>query len=135
MKLPRPNAELAGCVWLPRILAKARRFQAGVLPQDYAANFCSPKGVDGLFMSHFGLSREDILSAAALSDEKVCEWFRSRAGAERVRRWNEIALNLGRPGYPMAERFPVALATTYKHVNARGLTTVFEVLEADEKDD
>ena len=46
----------------------------------------------------------------------------------------QVAINLGRPGYPMAERFPVALATTYKHVDSHGLTTVFEVLEADEKD-
>lgn len=134
MKLPRPSEKLAGCVWLPRILSKARLWQSGALPQDYAANFCQPKGVDGLFLSHFGLSREDILSAAALSDERVSEWFLCRSSAERVEQWNQIALNLGRPGYPMAERFPVALATTYKHVDSRGLTTVFEVLEADEKD-
>lgn len=34
----------------------------------------------------------------------------------------------------MAERFPIALATAYKHIDSRGMTTVFEVLEADEKD-
>jgi hypothetical protein len=134
MKLPRPGEKLNGCVWLPRILAKARLWQSGALPQDYAANFCHPKGVDGLFLAHFGMSREDILYAAALSDEKVSEWFRSCSSAERVGQWNQTALNLGRPGYLMAERFPVALATTYKHVESRGLTTVFEVLEADEKD-
>ena len=44
-----------------------------------------------------------------------------------------MAVNLGRPGFPMADRFPVALASVYKHVDSRGLTTVFEVLEADEK--
>ncbi len=133
MKLPRPSETLAGCVWLPRILAKARLLQSGQLPEDYSARFCHPSGVDGVFLSHFGLSREDIVSAAAMSDDKAAEWFISRTRAERVEEWNQIAVNLGRPGYPMGERFPVALATTYKHVDSRGLTTVFEVLEADEK--
>jgi hypothetical protein len=133
MKLPRPSEKLAGCVWLPRILAKARLLQSGELPEDYVARFCHPTGVDGAFMSHFGLSLEDIVSAAALSNEDASEWFVSRSSAERVAQWNQIAVNLGRPGYPMAERFPVALATTYKHVDSLGLTTVFEVIEADEK--
>ena len=134
MKLPRPTEKLAGCVWLPRILAKARLLQSGELREDYAARFCAPNGVDGAFLSHFGFSRDDIVCAAAMSDDKASEWFGSRTNAERVEQWNQIAVNLGRPGYPMAERFPVALATTYKHVDSRGQTTVFEVLEADEKD-
>ena len=104
------------------------------MPPDYTANFCHLKGVDGQFLSHFALSREDILSAAAVSDERASEWFLSRSSVERVEQWNQIGLNLGRPGFPMAERFPVALATIYKNVSGRGLTTVFEVLEADEKD-
>ena len=133
MKLPRPSKKLAGCVWLPRIIAKARLLQRGVLPEDYTTRFCHPTGVDGVFLSHFGLSREDIVAAAALSDELAAKWFISRNSAERVEQWNQVAVNLGRPGYPMAERFAAALATTYKHVDSRGLTTVFEVLEADEK--
>jgi len=108
--------------------------QGGVLQEDYAASFCNPKGVDGVFLAHFGLSREAILSAAALTNAKAAEWFLSRTTTEQRAHWNHTALNLGRPGYPMAERFPVALATTYKNVDARGFSTVFEVLEADEKD-
>ena len=136
MKLPRPSEKLAGCVWLPRILAKARLFQRGELPPDYAANFCHPKAVDGLFMSHFGLRREDILLAAGVSDEDAAKWFLSRTAdsAKRIEEWNQTGLNLGRPGYPLADHFQVALKTTYKNVDARGLTTVFEVLAADEKD-
>jgi hypothetical protein len=133
MKLPRPSDRLAGCVWLPRILAKARQWQRGELPPEYAARFGHASGVDGQFIAHFGLSREDILAAAVLSDERAAEWWLVRSSAERVAQWNEIAQNLGRPGYPMAERLPVALATTYKHLAGRGLATVFEVLEADEK--
>jgi hypothetical protein len=71
------------------------------------------------------LSREDIVSAAAMSDKKATEWFVSRSRAERLEQWNQVAVNLGRPGCSMAEPFPVALATTYKHV------AVFQVLEAD----
>ena len=133
MKLPRPQETLAGCVWLPRILAKARYLQSGHLPPDYVANFCHPKAVDGLFLAHFGLSREDIILAASLTNERAAEWFLGRNSSESIERWNQTALNLGRPGYPMAERFPVALATTYQNVAGRGLTTVFEVLEADEQ--
>jgi len=136
MKLPRPTEKLAGCVWLPRILSKARLLKSGALPPDYVANFCHPKGVDGFFLSHFGLSREDVVTAATLSDDAAAKWFLARAGSstQSIEAWNQIALNLGRPGYPMAERFPVALATTYKNVAGRGLTTVFEVLEEDEKE-
>ena len=134
MKLPCPIEKLAGCVWLPRILAKARLLRNGALPEDYAARFCAPNGVDGVFLAHFSLSREDIVSAAALSDDEASDWFTSRNRIECVKQWNQIAVNLGRRGYPMAERFPVALTTTYKQVDSRGLTTVFQVLEADEKD-
>src|SRR3974390_925997 len=100
MKLPRPIEKLAGCVWLPRILAKARLLRNGALPEDYASRFCAPNSVDGVFLAHFGLSREDIVSTAALSDDKASEWFISRNGAERVEQWNKIDVNLGRPGSP-----------------------------------
>jgi hypothetical protein len=134
MKLPSPREKLAGCVWLPRILAKARLFQAGRLPQDYAANLCSPGKTDSFFMAHFELSREDVLAAAAWPDEKVSEWFSSRNSAERIEQWNKTAVNLGRTGYPLAERLPVALATVYKNVAHLKPATIFEVLEADERE-
>ena len=136
MKLPRPIEKLAGCVWLPRILAKARLLPRGALPSDYEMRFCHPTGVDGLFLTHFGLSREDVIFASTLSDADVVKWFWARADSsvQRVNEWNQIALNLGRPGYPLAERFPVALSTVYKNVNPQKVTTVFEMLEADEKD-
>ncbi len=136
MKLSRPTDRLAGCVWLPRILSKARHLRCGTLPADYVANFCHPKGVDGLFLAHFDLSREDISSIAARSDDEVARWFLARTGISenRIEDWNQTALNLGRTGYPMAERFATALATTYKNVAGRGLKTVFEVLEEDERD-
>ncbi len=134
MKIPGPRETLAGCLWLPRILAKARQLQSGELPPDYAARFCHPGGVDAQFLVHFGLTRGDIVQLAAQPDAEVIIWFQSRYKAEQIERWNHIAVNLGRPGFPLAERLPVALATSYKHVDPRGITTVFEVLEADERD-
>jgi len=135
MNLPTPKARLANCVWLPRILAKARLLQRGELPPGYAERFCHPTGVDRLFLNHFHLQREDIVAAAGRTDEEVAAWFTARpAGrAESIAHWNDTALNLGRPGYPLAERLPIAKTTVYKNVDSTGMTTVFELLEADDR--
>lgn len=107
----------------------------GELPPAYAERFCHPTGVDLIFLNYFHLTRDDITTAALKSDDEVIVWFQSRreSSVENVAKWNEIAINMGRPGYPLAERFPVARETTYKHVDSQGMTTVFELLEADEK--
>lgn len=133
MKLPSPYEELGGCVWLPRILAKARLLRQGTLPPEYESRFCHPTGVDGHFLAHFGLTREEVLGAAAMPDAEAAAWLAGCTTAERIREWNHLAVNLGRPGFPMAERFPVAMATVYQHLAGRGLTSVFEALEADEQ--
>lgn len=134
MNIPSPKAKLAGCVWLPRIIAKARMFKAGKLPPDYAAKFCNGSGVDGLFLSFFFLNREQIVEAGALNVDAVEKWFLSlpASSGKRIEEWNHIAENLGRPGFPMADRFPAALETAYKHLKGRGFTSVFEVLEEDD---
>ena len=75
-----------------------------------------------------------MLAAAAQPDADAVERLLGRAGAKRVAEWNDTGMNLGRPGYPLAERLPIALATTYKHVASSGATSVFEMLEADEKE-
>jgi hypothetical protein len=135
MKLPSPRAQLAGCIWLPRIIAKARLAKAEALAPEYAARFCHPTGVDGQFTSFFRLTKEDLLGVCESSDAEIAHWFRSLESASdaRVDEWNSIAVNLGRPGFPMAERLPIGLSTTYKHLADRKLETVFEVLEADEE--
>src|SRR5262245_23220156 len=56
MKLPSPAATLAGCVFLPRIIAKARAIKTGVLPEEYAVRFGAPDSIDGLFLAFFDLS-------------------------------------------------------------------------------
>lgn len=134
MELPGPRVKFAGCVWLARLVAKARLLQAGQLPPAYAERFCSGNGVDRQLLTFFQLSREDVLELAHLADAEAVQWFAKRTGAtpEHIERWNQLAVNLGRPGFPMAERLPVALATTYAHLEAKEISTVFEALEADE---
>jgi hypothetical protein len=135
MKLPPPEALLAGCVYLPRIIAKARALSAGLLPEGYVTRFGTPDSVDGLFLAFCGLSAQQITEAAALNDAFVERWFGSLPGtsAQRIKEWNHIARNLGRVGFPMAERLPIALSTKYGHLANRGIETIFEMLNADEE--
>jgi hypothetical protein len=135
-QLPAPRDQLAGCIWLPRILTKARLQANSQLPSEYAARFCHPTGVDNQFLIYFNLTKEEILSLAALPDTEAAAAFLKRIGNQTglIEKWNHIAVNLGRPGFPLAERLPMALATTYRHLpsHCHGLPTIFEVLEADE---
>ncbi|GAT34439.1 protein N-acetyltransferase, RimJ/RimL family [Terrimicrobium sacchariphilum] len=131
--MPRPVERLADCVWLCRLIFKARQFAAGALPPEFAARFCHPTGIDGHFLAFFHLTREEILAASGQDDAAVAEWFLSSGERnERIAEWNHIAVNLGRPGFPMADRLQVALASVYPHLAHRNLQTVFEVLEADD---
>ncbi|HEY3756506.1 MAG TPA: DUF5069 domain-containing protein [Opitutaceae bacterium] len=132
--LPAPRDRWAECVWLPRIVGKARLFRAGTLPPEFAARFGVPNGVDSVFLQHFDLTREEIISAAAGTDEEVATWFLGRPGGtkDRIREWNHIAANLGKPGYSLETRLPIGLATTYAHVAHLKPDNVFTMLEADE---
>jgi len=136
MDLPLPRAQLAGCLWLPRFLAKARLHLAGKLEPAYARAFCAPTGVDGNFLRFFQLEQADVLAgiSASADDTAFVTWFRRQPGvsAEKIAAWNEIAVNLGRSGYPMEEHFQRALRTAYAHLTAKKPETVFAVLELDE---
>jgi hypothetical protein len=133
--LPSPRTPFAGAVWLARILEKARRMNAGTLPAEYASRFGATNGTDGQFLGFFQLGPDQVLAIAGKPDEEAAAWFLSQPGitAARIIEWNHLAENLGREGFPMAERLPVALATTYAHLQGRDLQTLFEVLEADEE--
>jgi hypothetical protein len=101
----RPTDTLAGCMWLARLTEKIRLKLAGNLDDDFQLPFCHPRATDGLFFTHFGLSKEDIVAAVEASagdDEAVARWFLSRGAdtAEKVAAWNECAPHLGRRGFP-----------------------------------
>ncbi|MBL9207007.1 MAG: DUF5069 domain-containing protein [Opitutaceae bacterium] len=118
MNLRRPTDSLAGCVWLPRLVDKARHAQAGTLHSDFVTPFCHPLATDGAFLSHFELSREEFLDAmvtAGGSDEAVARWFAARpqSSTERIAAWNELAPHIGKPGYPMHRGFQWMLKRLY----------------------
>lgn len=121
-------------MWLPRIIAKARLIESGGLPPEYADRFCHPTGVDAQFLRFFELQKEDVLRASRGTDKQVAVWFGALTARRpsRISQWNDFAQNLGRPGFPMADRLPIALATTYKHLEPSKFSSVFEVIEADE---
>jgi hypothetical protein len=135
MTLPPPRQRLADCVWLARIVSKARLYKAQALPEEYANRFGHPTGVDHQFLTFFGLDRDSLLEAADLDDSAFAAWFlrQSQITAEKIADWNRLAVNLGRSGYPMAERLPIALSTTYKHLDPTGIDSVFEAIERDEQ--
>ena len=134
MKLPSPHDELGGCLWLPRIIAKARLLREGVLPEEYSTRFCAPTGVDGHFITFFSLTREEVLDAAVLGDDEILPWFMGLpiVTPASIHEWNHIAVNLGRPGFPMDDRLPIAKTTTYSHLDAANVETVFEMIALDE---
>ncbi len=134
MNLPSPYDQLGGCLWLPRILAKARLINAGQLPQEYVTRFCAATGVDGHFITFFSITREGMLEAAHLDDGEALAWFMALpiANEGTIREWNHIAVNLGRPGFPMDDRLEVAKQTTYRHLEASQVETIFQLLEMDE---
>jgi len=134
MVIPAPRERLADCIWLPRIVARARLQRIGKLPPEYAARFGAPGSVDEVFLSHFGITKDEIIVASGGTDDEVAAWFSRLLGAtpERIHAWNHIAVNLGKPGFPLEARFPIGLATTYAHVAHLKPESVFAMLEADE---
>lgn len=135
--LPSPRAELAGCFWLPRFVAKARQWRDGELSAEYAARFCDHDSVDDHFLRFFELPKTELVDAAMRLhvDADLAAWFCARPGidAARIARWNELAVNLGRPGFPMAARLVEVLPRAYPHLDPAQVETIFALLEADEK--
>lgn len=110
MKLRRPTEKLAGCVWLARLVDKVRHHCAGTLEPDFVRPFCHPLATDGAFLSHFALTRDEIIQAVRESngdDAHVEGWFLSRpqSSTERITSWNQLAPNLGKEGCPMRRGF------------------------------
>ena len=110
MKLRRPADKLAGCVWLPRFIDKARHHSAGTLEAEYIRPFCHPLATDGVFFAHFQLDKDEITGVVAGSkgdDTIIAQWFEGRPQytPERVAAWNELAPNIGKEGYPVRSGF------------------------------
>ena len=137
MRLRRPSDQLAGCVWLPRFVDKARHHLAGTLDPDYVMPFCHPLATDGAFLKHFELGRDEILAVvrdSAGDDRPVAEWFvcRPQGTPERIAAWNELAPSLGKQGFPVRRGFLWALQHYYGGVADPRVNSIFTAIACDE---
>ena len=137
MHFPRPQDQLAGCVWLPRFAEKARRFLAQQLPFIYRLAFGSRLGIDGAFLRHFGLTVEQFLAAVRQSadNEALAQWFLSlpAASAERIAEWNRRAASLGAKGHPGYFTRHLIKWVFYPKSVVTPVDSLFEAIEQDER--
>lgn len=132
-----PREMLAGCVWLARLADKVRLHHAGRLRDDHVGFLGHPRGVDGHFLRHFGLSRSTAFAAIieAGDDAGVERWFLGHPNAfqEEIASWNLLAPNLGRTGFPGAKELQfVLLRVLEPEARVPGISTLFEAIELDD---
>ncbi|MCB1078870.1 MAG: DUF5069 domain-containing protein [Verrucomicrobiae bacterium] len=131
-----PFEQLVGCYHLPRLIDKVRLHLSDQLPPEYGRAFCHPRGLDGTFLSHFGLSSESMVEAIGqlATDEAVGEWFAGSVEdfADRREAWAVLGPRLGLPGEPMHDVFQWALENVYTECRDPARNTVFQVLDWDE---
>lgn len=133
----RPTDKLAGCMWLARLTEKIRLKLAGNLDEDFQMPFCHPRATDGLFFAHFGLTKEEIIpavEAAGDDNDKIVAWFLARGAdmPEKIDAWNQMAPQLGRPGFLGEGIFTFAKRRVYKGPNDPRINSIFLVIAADE---
>ena len=136
LNIRSPFEKLAGCYHLARFTDKIRLHLAGALPEDYQLPLFHERGVDGFFMVHFGLSKEELLAAVKSSknDTEVATWFESRIGHddEKKESWDEFSVNLGKPGHPMHETLAWARKKYNSQCDDPSVDSVFKSIEWDE---
>jgi len=134
--LRSPHEQLEGCYHLPRFIDKTRMHLSGGLPPEYVTSFCHPRGLDGTFLGHFGLTKEVIVGAIRdrASDAEIGKWFALTAVDFERRRtaWARLAPRLGLPGEPMHEVLLWAMKNVYPKCHDPACDTVFKVLDWDE---
>ena len=132
-----PLEKLAGSYHLARFTDKIRLHLAGTLPEDYQRPLFHERGVDGFFMRHFGLTKDELLEAVKTSngdDNKVAAWFETRIGNDdqKKKNWNELSVNLGKPGQPMHETLAWAKKKYGFQCDDPNIDSVFKTIELDE---
>ncbi len=137
LPLPRPQDQLAGCVWFPRFAEKARRFLGQQLPLTYRVAFGSRLGIDGAFLRHFGLTVPQFLVAVRRSENSaaLAQWFLSlpAASPERIAEWNRRAALLGTKGHPGYLTRHLIKWVFYPKSVLVPVNSLFEAIEQDER--
>ncbi|MFT3783932.1 MAG: DUF5069 domain-containing protein [Nibricoccus sp.] len=133
----RPTDRLADCLWLARLVEKVRLHLAGELDKDFQMPFGNRRATDGIFLEHFGLTKDEIIEAvraAGEDDEQVATWFLQRVqeANEKIARWNKIAFQLGRPGLPGERVLSWAKKNLYKNGDDPRVDSIFRMIAADE---
>ncbi|GJL52882.1 MAG: hypothetical protein NPIRA02_00140 [Nitrospirales bacterium] len=111
---------------------------SGKLPLFYRLAFCSPKGLDGYFLRHFHIRKNDFLKAVQTSevgDDGIAQWFLVQPGvtAERVAEWNAFAPRLGEPGQPGSWTFHLVKCVLYPKAVGSPVNNLFEAIIQDEE--
>ena len=132
-----PLEKIAGCYYLARLTDKIRLELVGQLSDDYRPYLFHRHGADTQFMNYFGLAKEEIVEAVKASntdDTRMATWFVQRTGLDedKLRSWNELAVNLGKQGYPMAKTLLWAKENLLPHCTDPNIDTVFKAIEWDE---
>ncbi len=137
MHLPRPQDQLAGCVWLPRFAEKARLSLDRQLPFIYQLAFGSRYGVDGHFLRHFDLTIDQFLAAVRQSKDNAAfaRWFLALPGVSppRIAEWNRFAASLGAKGYPGYLTLQLAKWLFYPKSVSSPVGSIFEAIDQDER--
>jgi len=132
-----PYEKLAGCYYLARLTHKIRLELAGQLSEDYRPYLFHRHGTDTQLLRYFNLTQEELIDAVRTSnndDSVVASWFEQRTGLDEQKRnhWNELAVNLGKPGFPMAKTLLWAKENLLPHCSDPTIDTVFKAIEWDE---
>ena len=132
-----PYETLAGCYYLARLTHKIRLEQAGELSEDYRPYLFHKHGADAQLLRYFNLTKEELIEAVRTSnndDNLVASWFEQRTGLDEEKRnhWNALAMNLGKPGYPMAKTLVWAKENLLPRCSDPTIDTVFKAIEWDE---
>ncbi|GAB5559085.1 MAG: hypothetical protein SynsKO_07320 [Synoicihabitans sp.] len=118
-QLRRPwDRSIADCMWLARLTDKTRLHLRGNLNPDFEPFFGHKLATDGEFIRFFDFDLDDLITVVRdqpTADEAVEKWFLTHPNIslERVAAWNQIALDLGKPGKPMSRAFSWAKRKYY----------------------
>lgn len=136
VSLRRPQARLADCCWLPRIIDKMRAYEAGQLPWTYRLALGHRMGIDGSFLRHFRLTTAEFLAAVHGQDDAAIErWFRTRPDVTpaRIAAWNQRAPTLGAKGHPGYAVRQCVKWFLYPKSVLKPVGSLFEAIEQDEQ--
>src|SRR5437763_8255922 len=133
MNIRSPFEKLAGCYYLARLTDKIRLELLGQLSEDYRPYLFHKHGADTQFTNYFILTKEELLEAVKASnndDSRLAAWFEQKTGLDEAKRndWNNLAVNLGKQGHPMAKTLIWAKQNLLPHCYDPNIDTVFKAI-------